>query len=80
VLLTQFARDHGCTHVDAYRTGGGVPLRQLRLQGFAGREERGFQVLMPDDTEQRALLVDPTAWDFTEGDKDSPTSFSQEPE
>jgi hypothetical protein len=75
------ARERGCSHVDVYRTDAGPHLRQLRLYGFAGREERIFQVLLPEDgDEQQSLLLDPSKWDFNEGDKDSPTSFTEEPQ
>jgi hypothetical protein len=78
-LLALAARERGAAHVDFYGTAGMVARTQLRLLGYAGREERVFQVTMPPGDPQADTLYRPEAWHFTEGDKDSQTSFSEEP-
>ncbi len=79
-LLVKFARDRGCHYIDYYGTGAGVDRRTLKMLGFAGREERVFQVLAATGLPETPLLFDPAAWLFTEGDKDTATAFSSEPD
>lgn len=80
-VLVDRARERGCAHVDFYATRALVPPRALTRRGFFPREERVFQCALGDGViPERDLLLDPGAWYFTEGDKDSQTSFSAEPD
>lgn len=73
------ARGLGCAHLDFYVTPAGVDSWLLRRHGFFARETRGFQVALSEDEPQRDVLSDPASWYFTEGDKDMPSCFSDQP-
>lgn len=78
-LLAKEAKKLGCSTLNHYGTERSSPRGSLRTLGFFAREERGFQVTLSPNEDQRDLLLNPTAWRFGEGEKDSPTSFSSRP-
>jgi hypothetical protein len=77
-LLLGEARAHGCDTLDVSLTEDAPIVPRLRHRGFVGREQHGFQVAIAGEDRQLTALVDPTAWTFTDGDKDMDTVFSPE--
>lgn len=78
-LLVDRARTEGRARIDYYVTPGSLRAAQLTRRGFVGRDDRVFQVATTSAETQLDVLCDPASWYVTEGDKDMPTCFSDEP-
>jgi hypothetical protein len=79
-LAIDVIRDAGCARADFSVTPGAPVAARFRRHALIGRDRVVFQVACADGDEQRHVLLDDAAWHFTNGDKDSETVFSVEPE
>ena len=70
----------GGSRADVAITPGSPVAKRLARRGFFSREGVVFQVAVDDDALDGRRLRDAAAWHFTDGDKDSDTTFSIEPE
>jgi len=80
-LVLAEARALGCETLDASFTAAAPIAARLRHRGFVGREAHGFQVALGTGNETpRAALLDASAWTFSNGDKDTDSVFSSDPD
>lgn len=73
--LARFARAAGCATLEGHFTQGCASARRLWRFGFVPRPGRWFQVSAGASDPQRHILLDPTAWHFTEADQDLDSAF-----
>ncbi|HEV8614022.1 MAG TPA: GNAT family N-acetyltransferase [Methylomirabilota bacterium] len=74
--LARTARAAGCDTLEGHFMQGCVVSHRLRRFGFVPRPGRWFQVSVATSDPQRATLLDPTAWHFTESDQDLDSTFT----
>jgi GNAT superfamily N-acetyltransferase len=74
-LAIEHAASASCSSLEISLTQESPLARRLRRHGFIGRDERGFQVAVPDDDPQADLLRNAKSWHFTESDQDMDRVF-----